>query len=77
MNNKMRLQPSYFYSAPRHAALQYYADHPIQDHVQSLPPVTTSIITMEGERVWTSTKPLAELKGILVRRLMWPKRHVG
>ena len=77
MNNKMLLMPSDFYSVPRQAALEYYRDHPIQDHVQSLPSSKKTFLAVEGERVWTSTKALAELEEILVGELKWAKRHVG
>lgn len=73
----MLLVPSDFYSIPRQAALDYYRDHPIQDHVQSLPSSKKTFLAVEGERVCISTKALAELEEILVGELKWAKRHVG
>ena len=73
----MRSKPESFQASPRQAALDYYAANPIQDHLQSLPPVSTSILAVEGERVWTSVKEVADLSEILVKNLVWPKRHVG
>jgi hypothetical protein len=77
MNNKMLSRPEAFYPVPRQAALAYYAENPIRDHVQCLPPLKTTILVVDGERVWTSAKEVAELEEILVRDLVWPKRHVG
>ena len=77
INNKMKLRPEPFLPLSREFALAHYAKYPIKDHVQSVPPINTTIVSIEGEPVWTSVKPLAELQELLVKDLLWPKRHVG
>jgi len=73
----MKLRPEPFLALSRETALAHYAKYPIKDHVQSVPPVNTTIVSIEGEAVWTSIKPLADLQELLVKDLLWPKRHVG
>ena len=77
MNNKLRYRPQRVQPVPREAALNYYTSYPIKDHVQSLPPAVTTIISVGGEPLWTSTKEVADTEEILVKDLSWPKRHVG
>jgi hypothetical protein len=77
INNKMKSRPEPFLPLSRESALAHYVKYPIEDHVQSVPPINTTLVSIEGEPVWTSTKKVAELQELLVKDLVWPKRHVG
>jgi hypothetical protein len=77
MNNKLRSKAFPFRAADRQAVLQYYADHPIPDHVQALPNAMTTFIEVNGEPLWTSTKEVGECEAITIKELIAPERHVG
>jgi hypothetical protein len=77
INTKLRSLPRPYQPVSREKAWQYYANNPIEDHTQSLPPLVTSIIAVTGEPLSTSTKEVADTEEILVKDLLWPKRHVG
>jgi hypothetical protein len=77
INTKLRSLPRPYQPVSRERASRYYANNPIEDHTPSLPPVVTSIIAVTGEPLSTSTKEVADTEEILVKDLLWPKRHVG